>query len=248
MNMHTHTGRTAIVTGGSRGIGRDIALRLAAHGCDVAINYHGRADLAEAVVRAVEARGRRAIAVRGDVAVEAEAEALFHSALDAFGRIDVVVSNAGIMKNVPIEDDALADFDAIMRTNARGAFIVLSKAGKHLGEGGRIIALSSSVIARSTPGYGPYIASKAAIEGLVRVMTNELRGRGICVNAVAPGPVGTELFLEGKSAEQIAALAKMAPLERLGTPADIASVVAFLAGPESAWVNAQVIRVNGGFA
>lgn len=248
MNMHTHTGRTAIVTGGSRGIGRDIALRLAAHGCDVAINYHGRADLAEAVVRAVEARGRRAIAVRGDVAVEAEAEALFHAALDAFGRIDVVVSNAGIMKNVPIEDDALADFDAIMRTNARGAFIVLSKAGKHLGEGGRIIALSSSVIARSTPGYGPYIASKAAIEGLVRVMANELRGRGICVNAVAPGPVGTELFLEGKSAEQIAALAKMAPLERLGTPADIASVVAFLAGPESAWVNAQVIGVNGGFA
>lgn len=248
MNMHIHTGRTAIVTGGSRGIGRDIALRLAAHGCDVAINYHRRADLAEAVVRAVEARGRRAIAVRGDVAVEAEADALFHAALDAFGRIDVVVSNAGIMKNVPIEDDALADFDAIMRTNARGAFIVLSKAGKHLGEGGRIIALSSSVIARSTPGYGPYIASKAAIEGLVRVMANELRGRGICVNAVAPGPVGTELFLEGKSAEQIAALAKMAPLERLGTPADIASVVAFLASPASAWVNAQVIRVNGGFA
>ncbi|MCS0597578.1 SDR family oxidoreductase [Massilia agri] len=246
--MHTHTGRTAIVTGGSRGIGREIALRLAAQGCDVVVNYHGREDLAEAVVRAVEARGRRAIAVRGDVADEAEAEALFRAALDAFGRIDVVVSNAGIMKNVPIADGALADFDAIMRTNARGAFIVLSKAGNHLGEGGRIIALSSSVIARSTPGYGPYIASKAAVEGLVRVMANELRGRGICVNAVAPGPVGTELFLEGKSAEQIAALARMAPLERLGTPADIASIVAFLAGPEGAWVNAQVVRVNGGFA
>lgn len=246
--MKPTTRRTAIVTGSARGIGREIALKLAAQGCDIAINYHGREDLAEAVVREIEWLGRKAIAVRADVADETDADALFRATLHAFGRIDIVVSNAGIMKNVPIAGAGLADYDAIMRTNARGAFNVLALAGKYLGEGGRIIALSSSVIAKSTPGYGPYIASKAAVEGLVRVMANELRGRGITCNAVAPGPVGTELFLEGKSEEQIALLASAAPLERLGTPADIAAAVAFLAGLDGAWVNAQVVRVNGGFA
>lgn len=246
--MRPTTGRTAIVTGSSRGIGREIALHLAARGCDIVVNYHGREDLADAVVREIKWLGRKAIAVHADVADETGAKALFRATLDAFGRIDVVVSNAGIMKTVPIAGAGLADYDAIMRTNARGAFNVLALAGKHLGEGGRIIALSSSVIAKPAPGYGPYIASKAAVEGLVRVMANELRGRGITCNAVAPGPVGTELFLEGKSADQIASLASAAPLERLGTPSDIAAAVAFLAGPEGAWVNAQVLRVNGGFA
>lgn len=148
----------------------------------------------------------------------------------------------------PIGEDSLAVFDKVIATNLRGAFLVMAQAVQHLGSGGRIIALSSSVIAKSFPAYGPYIASKAGVEGLVHVLANELRGRDITVNAVAPGPVATELFLDGKSDALIAQIAQQAPLERIGQPDEIASAVSFLAGPDGAWVNSQVIRVNGGFA
>src|SRR5262249_35121549 len=139
-------------------------------------------------------------------------------------------------------------FDKVIAINLRGAFLVLSQAARQVAEGGRIIAFSSSVIAKAFPTYGPYIASKAGVEGLVHVLTNELRGRNVTVNAVAPGPVATELFLNGKSDAQIEQLSKVAPLERLGQPDDIARVVSFLAGPDGAWVNGQILRANGGFA
>ena len=139
-------------------------------------------------------------------------------------------------------------FDKVIATNLRGTFLVFAQAAQHISEGGRIIAFSSSVLAKSFPSYGPYIASKAGVEGLVPVLANELRGKNITVNAVAPGPTGTALFLDGKTPEQIAQLSKLAPLERLGQPEDIANAVSFLAGPDGAWVNAQVLRVNGGFA
>ncbi|MGE8171306.1 SDR family oxidoreductase [Pseudomonas putida] len=246
--MSTQTSRVAIVTGGSRGIGRAIALRLAADGFAVVVNYAGNVASAQATVSTIEAAGGRAIAVQGDVAQPLEVAKLFAEAKEAFGRLDVVVNSAGVMPTVSIDEANLDAFDRTIATNLRGAFLVLAQAAQHLGEGGRIIALTTSVIAKAFPGYGPYIASKAGVEGLVHVLANELRGRNITVNAIAPGPVGTELFFKGKSDETIANIAKQAPMERIGTPEEIAGAVAFLAGPDGAWVNSQVVRVNGGFA
>ena len=240
--------RVALVTGASRGIGRAIALRLARDGFAVVVNYAGNAAQADATVTDIHDAGGIALAVQGDVSAPDDVARLFATTQETYGRIDVVVNSAGVMSMAPITESSLADFDRMIATNLRGSFLVLANAAKHLREGGRIIALSTSVIAKNFPNYGPYIASKAGVEGLVHVLANELRGRGITVNAVAPGPVGTELFLNGKSDEQIAQIAQLAPLQRLGMPDDIASAVAFLAGPDGGWVNSQVLRVNGGFA
>ncbi|HVE55044.1 MAG TPA: SDR family oxidoreductase [Ramlibacter sp.] len=243
-----HDQRVAIVTGGSRGIGRAISLRLAADGFAVAVNYAGDEQSANGTVAAITAGGGRAVAIRADVSDPDDVVRLFAQGREAFGRLDVVVSNAGIMPMAPIAADHLAAFDRTIAVNLRGSFLMMAQSAQQLGPGGRIIVLSSSVLAKSFPGYGPYIASKAGVEGLVHVLANELRGRQITVNAVAPGPVATELFLAGKSEEAIAQVAKLPPLERLGRPEEIASAVAFLAGPDGAWVNSQVLRVNGGFA
>ena len=240
--------KTAIVTGGSRGIGRTIALRLAADGFGVVVNYAGNKAKAEEVVNEITGAGGRALAIQADVANPEDVKQLFEKTLKAFGQIDVVVNNAGIMPLSPIAKGDVETFDKVIATNLRGTFLVLSQAAQHVAEGGRIIAFSSSVLAKNFPSYGPYIASKAGVEGLVHVLANELRGHKITVNAVAPGPVATELFLGDKTEEQITQLSKLAPLERLGEPSDIASVVSFLAGPDGAWVNSQVLRANGGFA
>lgn len=246
--MNTASLKTAIVTGGSRGIGQAIAKRLAADGFAVVINFSSNAARAQETVAAIEASGGKAIAIQGDVGNPDNVAALFNGAKQAFGRIDVVVNSAGVMPMAKISQASLADFDKVIATNLRGAFLVLAQAAAHVEDGGRIIALSTSVIAKSFPAYGPYIASKAGVEGLVHVLANELRGRQITVNAVAPGPVGTDLFFEGKSEEQVRQIANLAPLERLGTPEDIANAVAFLAGTDGGWINSQVLRANGGFA
>lgn len=240
--------KIAIVTGASRGIGREVAVRLAKDGFAVVVNFAGNASKADEVVRSIESAGGTALAVQGDVSDLASVEALFDKTLKQFGHVDVVVHSAGVMAISRITELDLAAFDKVITTNLRGTFIVLGQAARHIGTGGRIITFSTSVIAKSFPGYGAYIASKADAEGLMHVLSNELRGRNITVNAVAPGPVATELFLADKTPEEIERLSKMPPLERLGQPEDIANLVSFLSGPEGGWINGQVIRSNGGFA
>src|ERR1700757_1035935 len=240
--------KVAVITGASRGIGKAVAERLAKDGFAVVVNYASSAPEAEEVVSKIRAEGGEAIAIKADISDAGQVEQLFAQTLDKFGSVDVVVQNSGIMPLSPIGKGDAATFDKVISVNLRGTFLVLAQAAQHISAGGRIIAFSSSVLTKSFPTYGPYIASKAGVEGLVHVLANELRGRNVTVNAVAPGPVGTELFLKGKSAEQIAELAKMPPLERLGKPEDIANVVSFLAGRDGSWINGQVLRANGGFA
>jgi 3-oxoacyl-[acyl-carrier protein] reductase len=238
----------AIVTGASGGIGRAVASRLARDGFAVVVNYAGNASHAEAVVAEIAGAGGRAAAVQADVARAPDVARLFATAIERFGGVDVVIHCAGIMPLRPIAGGDVEVFDKVIATNLRGTFLVLAQAAQHVAAGGRIVAFSTSVIAKAFPTYGPYVASKAGVEGLVHVLANELRGRNITVNAVAPGPIATDLFLAGKSEAQIEQISKMAPLERIGQPDDIAGVVSFLAGPDGAWVNAQVLRANGGFA
>ena len=240
--------KVAIVTGASRGIGKAIAERLAKDGFAVVVNYASSAPEAEEVVSKIRAEGGEAIAIKADVSDAGQVEQLFAQTLDKFGSVDVVVQNSGIMPLSPIGKGDAAAFDRVTNVNLRGTFLVLAQAAQHISSGGRIIAFSSSVLTKSFPTYGPYIASKAGVEGLVRVLAQEMRGRKISVNAVAPGPVATELFLTGKTQEQINHLSKLNPLERLGQVQDIANVVSFLAGPDGGWVNGQILRANGGMS
>lgn len=241
-------GKVAIVTGASGGIGRVVAQRLAQDGFSVVVGYSGATKKAEIVVNDIQAAGGKALAVQADITKSESVTGLFKQTMSAYGRIDVVVHCAGIMRLSPISKGDVELFDQVISTNLRGTFLILCEASKQIAEGGRIIAFSSSVLAKSFPTYGAYVASKAGVEGLVHVLANELRGRQITVNAVAPGPVATELFTKGKSEEEMDKIAKMAPLERIGQPEDISGVVSFLAGPDGGWVNAQILRANGGYA
>jgi len=238
--------KVAIVTGGSRGIGAAIAERLASDGFTVVVNYAGSAGEAEALVAKIEADGGKAIPARADVSDAGSVARMFDAAEAAFGGVDVVVNNAGIMKLAPIAESDDALFDSQVAVNLKGTFNVLRQAAKTLRTGGRIINLSSSVVGLLQPGYGVYAGTKAAVEAMTHVLSKELRGRNITVNAVAPGPTATALFLNGKPQELVDTIAKLAPLERLGQPEDIAGAIAFLAGPDGAWINGQVLRANGG--
>jgi 3-oxoacyl-[acyl-carrier protein] reductase len=242
------TQRVAIVTGGSRGIGRQTVSRLAADGFAVAVVYAGRAADADAAVEEVTAKGGRAIAVQADVADEQAVAALFDRTEQEFGGVDVVVNAAGVMNDpTPLTEMSLDEFDRIQRTNVRGAFVVSQQAARRVRRGGAIINFSTSVTRLQQPGYTAYAASKGAVNSMTLILARELRGKDITVNAVAPGPTATALFLDGKPQEVIDRLAAAAPLERLGQPDDIAEVVAFLAGP-ARWVNGQVLYANGGIA
>ncbi|WZB60264.1 SDR family oxidoreductase [Achromobacter xylosoxidans] len=240
--------RVALVTGGSRGIGAAIALRLARDGHAVAINYASSSAAAEALAAQIRQAGGQAAALRADVSDPAQANALFEAAEAALGRVDVLVNNAGVLHVQPLAQTSDEQYEQMFNINTRGTFNMLRAAATRLADDGRVINLSSTTIALNLPGYAAYIGSKAAVEGFTRVFAKELRGRRVTVNAVAPGPVATELFMTGKSAELVEHYARLPPLERLGQPDDIAGVVAFLAGPDGGWVNGQVLRANGGVA
>jgi 3-oxoacyl-[acyl-carrier protein] reductase len=243
-----NTNKVAIVTGSSRGIGAAVAKRLATDGMAVIVNYAGRQADADKVVGEIQAAGGRAVAIRADVAVPAEVAAMFDQAITLFGGVDVLVNNAGIMQPgltmLADTDDDL--FDRLVAINLKGTFNTMRVAAKKLRQGGRIINFSSSVKMLALPGYSVYAATKAAVETMTNIFAKELRGRNITVNAVAPGPTATDLFLKDKTPEQIAHLAKMPPMERLAQPEDISGVVSFLAGPDGSWVDGQTLRVNGG--
>jgi 3-oxoacyl-[acyl-carrier protein] reductase len=244
--MTNQTNRVAIVTGASRGIGAAVAERLARDGFTVVINYAGDTKSAEALARRIEGKGGRALTAKADVSDPAAVRGVFDAAEAAFGGVDVLVNNAGIMKLAKIADSDDAMFDQQIAINLKGSFNAMREAAKRLRDGGRIINFSTSVVGTKVETYGVYAATKAAIETMTAVLSKELRGRSITANAVAPGPTATDLFLNGKSPELVDRLAKMNPLERLGTPEDIAASVAFLAGPDGAWINGQTLRPNGG--
>jgi 3-oxoacyl-[acyl-carrier protein] reductase len=239
--------RVAIVTGASGGIGRASAVRLAADGIAVLVHYNGNKDRADETVQAITDAGGQAVAAGGDIAEEATATHLFDVAERAFGGVDVLVHTAGIMPLSPIAELDLEVFDRVQRVNVRGTVVVDKLAAQRLRAGGSIINFSTSITRLQAPGYGAYAASKGAVEAITLILARELRGRDITVNAVAPGPTATPLFFEGKSQELIDQIANNNPLQRLGTPQDIAEAVAFLAGP-ARWVNGQVLFVNGGAA
>jgi 3-oxoacyl-[acyl-carrier protein] reductase len=246
--QHATSKQVAIVTGASRGIGAAVAMRLAQDGFAVAVNYANNAAEAEALVSRIKKTGAVAIAVQADVSRTKDVRRLFEVTELTLGKVDVLVNNAGILKTSPLADTSDDLFDQTIAVNLKGTFNTLREAAARLNQGGRIINFSSTTLALNMPGYALYNASKAAVESLTKVFAKELRGRGITVNAVAPGPIATDLFLSGKSPELIQQFAKMPPLERLGEPDDISRVVAFLATSDAWWVNGQVLRVNGGVA
>jgi 3-oxoacyl-[acyl-carrier protein] reductase len=239
--------RTALVTGGTGGMGRIIAAKLATDGFDVAVAYTGDVDLADATVGEIKDQGRRGAAFAADIADEEAVSDLFDAVDDRFGRLDVVVHTAGINRPAALIDLDLADLDAIHRVNVRGTFVVNQQAARRVRDGGSIVNVSSQVVRLAPPALSAYAASKSAVDTLTRILAKELRGRDVTVNAVAPGPTATAAFLSSTPPEEQAQLAAVPPLGRLGQPDDIAGVASFLVGPAGRWVNGQVVYANGGF-
>jgi 3-oxoacyl-[acyl-carrier protein] reductase len=241
------SGKIALVTGSSRGIGRAMAERLSRDGASVAINYVSHSDKAEEVVAAIASNGGTAISLQADVSRLNDIQRLFEQTLEHFGRLDIVVNNAGVRISKNVTDIVEEEFDRLFAINVKGTFFSCQLAARRLSDSGRIINVSSAVTRMMLPGYSIYSASKGAVDQITRVLAKELGGRQITVNAVAPGPVDTQLFRDGKTEEQIQQMAQMAALGRIGKVEDLADVVAFLASDDARWITGQTIHVNGGF-
>ncbi|MEG4446128.1 SDR family oxidoreductase [Microcoleus sp. AT9_B5] len=246
--MTSLTGKVAIVTGSSRGIGRAIALRLSQEGASVVINYARGAQQAKDVVSAIEAAGGKALAVQADVSKIAEICNLFDRTLETYSQVDILVNNAGVILYKPVAEVTEAEFDNLFAINVKGTFFACQEAAKRMADGGRIVNFSSSTTAMLLPTYGAYVATKGAVEQLTRSLAKELGDRQITVNVISPGPTDTELFTVGKTAEQIQRFTQITALGRLGKVEDIADVTAFLCSEQARWITGQNIRVNGGIA
>lgn len=240
------TKKVAIVTGSSRGIGSAIVQRLAADGFAVVVNYKSSKSHADEIVEKITKSGGTAIAVEADVSIAAEVKKLFDATENKFGKVDVIVNNAGVILYKTISDSNEEDFDKLFDLNVKSVFLMCREAAKRISDGGKIINLSSSTTKMMLPTYGIYAGTKAAVEQMTKSLAKELGSRGITANLVSPGPTETELFLNGKTKEQLETFGKMAALGRLGKPQDIANVISFMAGPDSNWITGQNIFVNGG--
>lgn len=245
--MTNLSGKVAIVTGSSRGIGRAIALQLADLGADVVINYASSPDKAEEVAGLIRQKGVRAITIHADLAQKKHVEHLFAETVKQLGKVDILINNAGVMKTTPLADVTEEEFDQQFAINVKGTFFACQQALKIMESSGRIVNFSTSVIGQMFPGYSVYAGTKGAVEQFTRQLAKEFGSKQITINAVAPGPVNTELFAAGKTEQQLEGLRKMNAFGRLGEPEDIASVISFLVSPESQWVTGQTLRVNGGF-
>ncbi|MET3293087.1 UNVERIFIED_CONTAM: 3-oxoacyl-[acyl-carrier protein] reductase [Brevibacillus sp. OAP136] len=241
------SGKVALITGASRGIGRTIAEAFAAEGAKVVVNYNSNAEKAEEVVAGITSVGGEAIAVQADVGRVADVKKLFEATLQVFGRVDILVNNAGIMMMKPLESFTEEDYDRSFDSNVKGTFFACQQAALHMSAGGSIINFSTSIAGAMFPQYSLYAGTKGAVEQITRQLAKELGPKGITINAVAPGPVNTELFTQGKSEAQIEALTKLNSFGRLGETDDIAGVVVFLASQEARWITGQTLRVNGGY-
>lgn len=240
-------GKVAVVTGSSRGIGRAIAEQLAELGAKVVINYSGSAQKAYEAVERIKEKGGEAVAIKADISQVSHIENLFEETVQAFGKIDILVNNAGLMINKPLSEATEEDFDKQFAVNVKGTFFACQQALKYMEVDGRIVNISTSVIGQMFPSYSMYAGTKGAVEQFTRHLSKEFGPKRITINAIAPGPVNTELFNVGKSEQQIEGMKKMNAFGRLGETDDIANVVSFLVGEQAQWVTGQTIRVNGGF-
>ena len=246
--MKSLSNKVAIVTGSSRGIGAQIAITLAEAGASVVINYSSNQKPADKIVSEINASGGSAVAIKADISSPEEVKLMFDLAISQFGKVDILINNAGSILYKKIQDTTDDDFDKIFSVNVKGTFNTLREAASRLENDGRIINLSSSTTRLMLPTYGAYCATKGAVEQLTRVFSKEVGARNITVNSISPGPVNTELFTAGKSEEVINRLASMSAFDRIGEPLDVARVVSFLVSEEASWVTGQNIGANGGFA
>lgn len=239
--------KVAIVTGASKGIGRKVAEQLASLGISTVVNYHSNKQEAQDVVKGIVSKGGDALAIQADISKVSNIEKLFEQTIKNFGKVDILINNAGLMVNNPIDKVSEEEFDKHFAINVKGTYFTCQQAMKYMEANGRIINFSTSVTSTMFPAYSVYAASKGAIEQITRQLAKEFGPKGITINAIAPGPVKTKLFMQGKTEQQIEMFSKMNSFGRLGEPEDIANVIEFLISDKSHWITGQTIKINGGF-